>query len=63
MGPGGILWRWDEKGPWTSMSSASASGLEAYEWPETITLGSEAFEMRYSLSRLEPVDGPRAGAV
>lgn len=28
MGPGGLLWRWDDTSPWSSLRGASAQGLE-----------------------------------
>ncbi|MBX3069032.1 MAG: metallophosphoesterase [Thermomicrobiales bacterium] len=33
MGPGGILWRWDDQSPWTSMTAASPWGAERIIWP------------------------------
>ena len=38
------------------MTSASADGLEAYEWPETVSIRSGSLEMRHAVTRLEPVD-------
>lgn len=28
MGPGGLLWRWNEEAPWSSLQGASAQGIE-----------------------------------
>ncbi len=32
MGPGGLLWRWDETQPWSSLRGASAWGMERLPW-------------------------------
>ncbi|MEJ1964505.1 MAG: hypothetical protein WDO56_24335 [Gammaproteobacteria bacterium] len=36
MGPGGVLWRWNDGSPWSSMETTTAYGLEALVWPESI---------------------------
>lgn len=36
MGPGGMLFRNSRRDPWSSMSTRSASGLEAFVWPDLI---------------------------
>jgi hypothetical protein len=33
MGPGGLLWRWDDGGPWSSLVAASPWGAERLAWP------------------------------
>lgn len=33
MGPGGVLWRREDGGSWSSLSSASSYGLERIPWP------------------------------
>ncbi|MCY3781391.1 MAG: metallophosphoesterase [Chloroflexi bacterium] len=32
MGPGGLLWRWSDDHPWSSMAGASAWGVESLPW-------------------------------
>lgn len=39
MGPGGLLWRWHEDEPWSSMRGASAWGIERLSWPATWGIG------------------------
>jgi len=39
MGPGGLLWRWDETHPWSSLRGASAWGVERLPWPTTWGVG------------------------
>jgi hypothetical protein len=39
MGPGGLLWRWDDAGPWSSMAAASPWGPERLTWPERWAIG------------------------
>ena len=39
MGPGGLLWRWDEGQPWSSLTGASAWGVETIPWPTQWALG------------------------
>jgi hypothetical protein len=39
MGPGGILWRQSETERWSSLSAASATGLEQFEWPARWSIG------------------------
>jgi hypothetical protein len=37
MGPGGLLYRQNRSDSWSSMSTSSAVGLEAFTWPDEIT--------------------------
>lgn len=39
MGPGGILWRWDERSEWSSLVAASPWGVERLAWPVHWTIG------------------------
>ncbi len=39
MGPGGLLWRWDEDSPWSSLTAASPWGAERLSWPERWSVG------------------------
>ena len=39
MGPGGLLWRRDERAPWSSLTAASAWGAERLVWPARWALG------------------------
>jgi hypothetical protein len=39
MGPGGVLYRFGESEPWSSLSTASATGPEQIEWPECWSVG------------------------
>lgn len=39
MGPGGLLWRWDDETPWSSLRGASAWGLERLTWPGQWSIG------------------------
>jgi hypothetical protein len=39
MGPGGLLWRWDDTSPWSSMTSASSWGAEELAWPNRWSIG------------------------
>ncbi|MEZ4620707.1 MAG: hypothetical protein R2867_35070 [Caldilineaceae bacterium] len=39
MGPGGLLWRWDETRPWSSLHGASAWGVERLPWPARWSVG------------------------
>jgi hypothetical protein len=39
MGPGGILWRSDERAPWSSLTGASSWGAERLTWPQHWALG------------------------
>jgi len=34
MGPGGLLWRWDDHDKWTTLTGASAWGAERLIWPK-----------------------------
>ena len=40
MGPGGILWRWDDGSHWSSMKAASPWGAERLKWPTQWRIGS-----------------------
>ncbi|WPZ34212.1 hypothetical protein T8K17_23640 [Thalassobaculum sp. OXR-137] len=42
MGPGGLLWRWDEASPWSSLRGASAQGVERAAPVTRWTLGHTA---------------------
>lgn len=39
MGPGGLLWRWHDQAPWSSLQSASAWGAERLQWPTHWSIG------------------------
>jgi hypothetical protein len=39
MGPGGLLWRWDEASLWSSLVGATAWGAERLTWPKKWQLG------------------------
>jgi len=39
MGPGGLLWRWDDESPWSSLDGISAWGAEQLSWPERWSVG------------------------
>jgi hypothetical protein len=39
MGPGGLLWRWDDESPWSSLRGASAWGVERLTWPAHWSVG------------------------
>ncbi len=39
MGPGGILWRWDDDAPWSSFTAASPWGAERLPWPSRWSVG------------------------
>jgi hypothetical protein len=39
MGPGGLLWRWNDDSPWSSLEGASPWGAERLVWPSTWSIG------------------------
>ena len=39
MGPGGLLWRWDDESPWSSLTGISAWGAERLTWPTEWSIG------------------------
>ncbi|MBX3012606.1 MAG: metallophosphoesterase [Caldilineaceae bacterium] len=39
MGPGGLLWRWDDESPWSSLTGISAWGAERLPWPSQWRIG------------------------
>ena len=39
MGPGGILWRWGDAAPWSSLRGASSRGAELLVWPSRWGVG------------------------
>jgi hypothetical protein len=39
MGPGGMLWRWDDADPWSSLQGASPWGAERLAWPGQWSVG------------------------
>ena len=41
MGPGGLLWRWNDATPWSSLIGASAWGADRMTWPAEWTVGTE----------------------
>lgn len=41
MGPGGLLWRWNDDDAWSSMAGASAWGAERLPWSHAWRIGSE----------------------
>ncbi|MEJ0037802.1 MAG: hypothetical protein WDO68_17290 [Gammaproteobacteria bacterium] len=60
MGPGGVLWRWNDSSPWSSMETTTAHGLEALKWPQSIAKvglyagsGANRREIQYTVLRTE----------
>ncbi|MCR9072109.1 MAG: hypothetical protein NXI18_10345 [Alphaproteobacteria bacterium] len=53
MGPGGLLWRWNDETPWSSLHGASAQGIERGQPVSAWTVGHSA---------LGPQDRPFMGA-
>ena len=53
MGPGGLLWRWDDAAPWSSLAAAAAWGAERLVWPVRWAIGHD---------RRGPMDRPFRGA-
>ena len=47
MGPGGLLWRWNDDAPWSSMLGASAWGPERLAWSGDWLIGELALELRW----------------
>ena len=39
MGPGGLLWRWADTSPWSSLKAASPWGAERLTWPARWSVG------------------------
>jgi hypothetical protein len=39
MGPGGVLWRWGDRTPWSSLTAASPWGPESVPWPDRWSVG------------------------
>jgi hypothetical protein len=39
MGPGGLLWRWEDAATWSSLTAASPWGAERLTWPERWSVG------------------------
>ncbi len=39
MGPGGLLWRWDDESPWSSLQGTAAWGAERLPWPARWSIG------------------------
>lgn len=39
MGPGGLLWRWNDSSPWSSLLGATPWGAERYGWQERWSVG------------------------
>ncbi len=39
MGPGGMLWRWNDREAWSSLASASSWGPECITWPSSWSVG------------------------
>jgi len=39
MGPGGVLWRPNDRAPWSSLHAASPWGAERLQWPQLWTVG------------------------
>lgn len=39
MGPGGLLWRWDDDAPWSSLAGASPWGAERLAWQTRWSIG------------------------
>lgn len=43
MGPGGLLWRWNDKTSWSSLRCASPWGAERLNWPENWAVGHDQY--------------------
>jgi hypothetical protein len=43
MGPGGLLWRWDDAAPWSCMRAASAWGAERLGWQACWSVGQDQY--------------------
>lgn len=54
MGPGGILWRWEDGMQWSSMETFSASGLEDFQWPDNLHVATMALQMRRAVLPIIP---------
>ena len=52
MGPGGLLWRWSDDDPWSSMDGASAWGVERLPWPSKWQIGESAGHAKFRLQQL-----------
>ena len=39
MEPGGLLWRWDDHKPWSSLKSSTSWGAEKLKWPKIWSIG------------------------
>jgi hypothetical protein len=39
MGPGGLLWRWDDSAPWSSMLTSTSWGSERFGWQSRWSVG------------------------
>lgn len=46
MGPGGILWRNNEKEGWTSFRTANNWGVEKVDWPKKWTVGYDKYNIK-----------------
>ncbi len=47
MGPGGLLWRWNDDHPWSSMVGASAWGAERLPWSREWEIGASGGQQKY----------------
>ena len=47
MGPGGLLWRWSDDHPWSSMVGASAWGAERLPWSREWQVGDSAGQHKF----------------
>ncbi len=47
MGPGGLLWRWHDDCPWSSLIGASAWGAERLQWSSNWSIGECAGDQRF----------------
>ncbi|MEM9777307.1 MAG: metallophosphoesterase [Chloroflexota bacterium] len=43
MGPGGLLWRWDDAHAWSSLLGTTAWGVEKVEWPSQWLIGQDQY--------------------
>jgi hypothetical protein len=60
MGPGGVLWRWTNGTPWSSMETTAEYGLEALQWPDAWTkvavtreVSGKSYESKFQLLRTD----------